>query len=126
MHLVKWDRMCMPVEEGGVGIRRLEEVLLTRADGRGYGLQGNELITSVREFTSASQGSSSLDIAARLGVFKDDIRFRDANDSLVWSDDGKDNFRAADIMSKCRTQGVKEWWRKKIWYSSAPAHLHNL
>ncbi|KAF3794120.1 hypothetical protein EJ110_NYTH08154 [Nymphaea thermarum] len=97
------------------------QVLLTRADGRGYGLQGKELITSVQEFTSASQGSPSLDIAARLGVFKDDIRLRDGNDSLVWSDDGKDNFIAADIMSKCRTQGVKEWWRKKIWYSSAPA-----
>ncbi|KAF3788878.1 hypothetical protein EJ110_NYTH15396 [Nymphaea thermarum] len=89
--------------------------------GRGYGLQGKELITSVQEFTSASQGSLSLDIVARLGVFKDDIRLRDANDSLVWSDDGKDNFRVADIMSKCRTQSVKEWWRKKIWYSSAPA-----
>ncbi|KAF3779341.1 putative ribonuclease H protein [Nymphaea thermarum] len=170
MHLVKWDRMCMPVEEGGVGIHRLEEVnramlasrccrlltsgdpwanlfkekylryhslwtfkratnqswgwkglrwgwtwiqdkvewrlgngecvrfwtdrwsrqvLLTRADGRGYVLHGNELITSVREFTSASQGSPSLDIVAHLGVFKDDIRLRDANDSLVWSDDDR-------------------------------------
>ncbi|XP_031502653.1 uncharacterized protein LOC116265842 [Nymphaea colorata] len=202
MHLVKWDRMCMPVEEGGVGIRRLEEVnrampasrccrlllsgdpwanllkekylryhslwtfkratnqswgwkglrwgwtwiqdkvewrigngecvrfwtdrwsrqiLLTRADGSGYGLHGKELITSVQEFTSASQGSPSLDIAVHLGVFKDDIRLRDADDSLVWSDDGKDKFRAGNIMKKCRTQGVKKWWWKKIWNSSAPA-----
>ncbi|KAF3787886.1 putative ribonuclease H protein [Nymphaea thermarum] len=198
MHLVKWDRMCMSVEEGGVGIRRLEEVnramlasrccrlltsgdpwanllkekylrfhslwtfkratnqswgwkglrwgwtwiqdkvewrlgngecvrfwtdrwsrqiLLTRDDGRGHGLHGKELIISVREFTSASQGSLSLDIAARLGVFKDDIRLRDTNDSLVWSEDGKDNFRARDIMSKCRTQD-----RSAILINIARAH----
>ncbi|KAF3795066.1 hypothetical protein EJ110_NYTH06151 [Nymphaea thermarum] len=92
----------------GLRVEAKRYVLLTRADGSGYGLHGKELITNVREFTSASQGSPSLDIAARLGVFKDDIRLRDADDRLVWSDDGKDNFRAADIKKKCRTQGVKE------------------
>ncbi|KAF3780163.1 putative ribonuclease H protein [Nymphaea thermarum] len=26
IHLIKWERLCLPIEEGGVGIRRLEEV----------------------------------------------------------------------------------------------------
>ncbi|KAF3786554.1 hypothetical protein EJ110_NYTH20808 [Nymphaea thermarum] len=60
-------------------------------------------------------------MAAHLGVSSTNIRIRDAEDSLVWSDDGKANFKAGEIINKCRIQGVKESWRRKIWVSYAPA-----
>ncbi|KAF3774610.1 hypothetical protein EJ110_NYTH47389 [Nymphaea thermarum] len=60
-------------------------------------------------------------MAAHLGVSSTNIRIRDVEDSLVWSDDGKASFKAGEIINKCRIQGLKESWRRKIWASYAPA-----
>ncbi|KAF3782671.1 putative ribonuclease H protein [Nymphaea thermarum] len=202
MHLVKWERLCLPLDEGGVGIRRLEDVnramlasrccrlliskdpwaniykekylsshslwtlnrssnpswgwkglrwgwswlqnkvewkvgngdqirlwkdrwagqvLINRVDGNGYVLLSNQLNISIRQVTCANQESPTLAMAAHLGVSSTNIRIRDAEDSLVWSDDGKASFKAGEIINKCRIQGVKESWRRKIWASYAPA-----
>ncbi|KAF3795457.1 hypothetical protein EJ110_NYTH04735 [Nymphaea thermarum] len=97
------------------------QILLTRAEVNGYELHWRELNSSVKDFTSVSQDNPTLDIAMRLGVYKENIRLRETYDSLVWSGDGKANFRAGDILEKCQTKGVKEWWWNKIWNNSAPA-----
>ncbi|KAF3782380.1 hypothetical protein EJ110_NYTH34519 [Nymphaea thermarum] len=60
-------------------------------------------------------------MAAHLGVSTTNIRLRDVEDSLIWSDDGKASFKAGEIINKCCIQGVKESWRRKIWASYAPA-----
>ncbi|KAF3778726.1 putative ribonuclease H protein [Nymphaea thermarum] len=201
MQLVKWDRLCMPVEEGGVGIRRLEEanrallasrccqlltygtpwanifkdkylshhspwtlkkapnqswgwkglrwgwswiqdkvewkigngeqtrfwtdrwlgqVLLYRVDANGYSLPCKEFMISIREITFGRQDSQSFPIARSLGVSIDNIRLMETEDKLVWSEDGKAIFKAGEIIKKCCTQGVKDWWREKIRASYAP------
>ncbi|KAF3782894.1 hypothetical protein EJ110_NYTH33503 [Nymphaea thermarum] len=48
-------------------------------------------------------------------------RLRDTKDMLVWSDDGKESFKACEILNKCRSLGVKEWWWRKLWVSYVPA-----
>ncbi|KAF3795607.1 hypothetical protein EJ110_NYTH00250 [Nymphaea thermarum] len=97
------------------------QILLTRAEENGYEVHWRELNSSVKDFTSVSHDNPTLDNAMRLGVYKENIQIRDTDDSLVWSGDGKANFRACDILEKCRTKEVKEWWRKKIWNNSTPA-----
>ncbi|KAF3792491.1 hypothetical protein EJ110_NYTH11319 [Nymphaea thermarum] len=67
------------------------------------------------------QDSQSFVIARSLGVSIDNIRLMETEDKLVWSEDGKAIFKVGEIVKKCRTQGVKEWWRKKIWLSYALA-----
>ncbi|KAF3790947.1 hypothetical protein EJ110_NYTH15469 [Nymphaea thermarum] len=80
-----------------------------------------EFKISVREITCGRQDTQSFAIARSLGLSIDNIRLMDTEDKLVWNEDGKAIFKAGEIVKKCRTQGVKEWWRKKIWFSYAPA-----
>ncbi|KAF3773305.1 putative ribonuclease H protein [Nymphaea thermarum] len=202
IHLIKWERLCLPIEEGGVGIRRLEEVnrvmlasrccrmlsskdpwanlfkekylsshslwtlkrspspswgwkglrwgwswiqsrvewkvgngekirfwfdhwsgqvLIRRIDGNHYMLMYSDVNISISQLTRANHDSPSFALAVQIGASPANIRLRDTEDMLVWSDDGKESFKAGEILNKCRSQGVKEWWRRKLWVSYAPA-----
>ncbi|KAF3782308.1 LINE-1 retrotransposable element ORF2 protein [Nymphaea thermarum] len=77
----------------------------------------NKVEKSISQQTRTNQGSPSFALAMQLGVSPANIRLRDTEDILVWSDDGKESFKACEIFNKCRRHGVKEWWRRKIWVS---------
>ncbi|KAF3784492.1 hypothetical protein EJ110_NYTH23280 [Nymphaea thermarum] len=70
--------------------------------------------------TRINHDSPSFAIDVQIGVSPANIRLRDRKDMLVWSDDGKESFKAGVILNKCRSQGVKEWWRRKLWVSYTP------
>ncbi|KAF3773102.1 hypothetical protein EJ110_NYTH56156 [Nymphaea thermarum] len=89
-------------------------------------LNGSVFVCLLRKVELALEGwrkliERCLLAAVQIGVSPASIRLRDTEDMLVWSDDGKESFKAGEILNKCRSHGVKEWWRRKLWVSYALA-----
>ncbi|KAF3776189.1 hypothetical protein EJ110_NYTH48897 [Nymphaea thermarum] len=97
------------------------QVLISRIDGNHYMLICSDVNISISQQTRANQNSPSFALAMHIGVSPASIRLRDTEDMLVSSDDGNESFKASEILNKCHSQGVKEWWRRKLWVSYAPA-----
>ncbi|XP_026459417.1 uncharacterized protein LOC113360085 [Papaver somniferum] len=116
---LKWDKVCSPVEEGGLGIRKLEDMnkaLLMKFIWKMLNSQEEwaRLFLSKYKYKEDGQWCIPKDLlqffnAAQLPVIKS------GDDLLIWTNSHSGCFTVSDVVKKIRNPMPKLHLYKKIW-----------